>query len=91
VWDTCWSSGPVKLTAVRSPIMPAGIIAGAAFSGPSLLESVLNCRLPFPKGAPFCRRGRYATGSWPYLMHRHHHIGRALCSYMKVIGFGPGI
>jgi hypothetical protein len=35
------SSGAAKITAARSPIMPVGMIAGASFSGPSLLESVL--------------------------------------------------
>src|SRR5712664_1750323 len=39
------SSGAAKITAARSPIMPAGMIAGAPFSGPSLLESVLKRRL----------------------------------------------
>jgi hypothetical protein len=34
------SSGAAKITAARSPIMPAGMIAGTSFSGPSLLESV---------------------------------------------------
>jgi hypothetical protein len=39
------SSGAAKITAERSPIMPAGMIAGTSFSGPSLLESVIKCRL----------------------------------------------
>src|SRR5882724_11841211 len=38
------SSGAAKITEARSPIMPAPTIAGAPFSGPSLLESVLKRR-----------------------------------------------
>jgi hypothetical protein len=38
------SSGAAKITEAL-PIIPAGIIAGAPFSGPSLLESVLNRKL----------------------------------------------
>ena len=39
------SAGAAKITAARSPIIPAGIIAGAPFSGPFSLESVMNRRL----------------------------------------------
>jgi hypothetical protein len=39
------SSGDAKITAARSPIMPARKIAGAPFAGPSSLESVLKRRL----------------------------------------------
>jgi hypothetical protein len=39
------SSGAAKITAARSPIMPAGMIAGTSFCGPSLLESVIKRRL----------------------------------------------
>ena len=38
------SSGAAKITAARSPIMPAGMIAGTSLSGPSLLESVMKRR-----------------------------------------------
>src|SRR5258705_5835149 len=39
------SSGAAKITDALSPIIPAGMIAGAPFSGPPWLESVLNRRL----------------------------------------------
>jgi hypothetical protein len=39
------SAGAAKITAARSPIIPAGMIAGAPLSGPSLLESVMNRKL----------------------------------------------
>ena len=39
------SSGAEKITAARSPIIPVGTIAGASFSGPSSLVSVLKRRL----------------------------------------------
>src|SRR5207248_3056174 len=39
------SSGAAKITSARSPIIPAGVIAGVPFSGPSLPESVLRRRL----------------------------------------------
>ena len=34
-----------KITATQSPIIPAGMIAGASFSGPPLLVSVMKRRL----------------------------------------------
>lgn len=36
------SSGAAKITAALSPIIPAGMIAGAPFSGPFSLESVMK-------------------------------------------------
>src|SRR5258708_38190537 len=39
------SSGVAKITAARSPNMPAGMIAGAPLSGPSLPESGMKRRL----------------------------------------------
>src|SRR5258708_17482952 len=39
------SSGVAKITAARSPNMPAGMIAGAPLTGPSLPESVMKRRL----------------------------------------------
>jgi hypothetical protein len=36
------SSGTAKITEALSPIIPAGVIAGAPFSGPCWLGSVLN-------------------------------------------------
>jgi len=39
------SSGEEKIAAARSPSIPAGMIAGAPLSGPSLLESVIERKL----------------------------------------------
>ncbi len=47
------SSGAAKITAALSPIIAAGIIAGAPFSGPSLPESVMNRRLRSQKARTF--------------------------------------
>jgi hypothetical protein len=38
------SSGAAKITAARSVSMPAGMIAGAPFAGPSWLEPVMKRR-----------------------------------------------
>src|SRR6266850_3305940 len=56
------SSGAAKITAARSPIMPAGMIAGAPFSGPSLLESVTKRRFALPKSACLIVGGSHALG-----------------------------
>ncbi len=47
------SSGAAKITEALSPIIPAGMIAGAPFSGPSWLESVLKRRLRSQKARVF--------------------------------------
>jgi len=47
------SSGAAKITATRSPSLPAGMMAGAPFAGPSWLESVMKRRLQHRrKGRP---------------------------------------
>ena len=43
------SSGSAKITKARSPIMPAGMIAGALLSGLSSLESVLKREIALPR------------------------------------------
>src|SRR3981081_3646636 len=44
------SSGAAKITAARSPRLPAGMLAGAPFAGPSWLESVMKRRLRSQNG-----------------------------------------
>jgi hypothetical protein len=47
------SSGDAKMTSARSPIIPAGTMAGAPFCGPSSLTSVLKRKVRSQKIANF--------------------------------------
>ena len=47
------SSGLAKITSARSPIIPAGTMAGAPFCGPSSLTSVLKRKLRSQKSRVF--------------------------------------
>ena len=55
------SSGAAKITEALSPIIPAGVIAGAPFSGLSA-EVGLEPKVAFPEGACLSVRSRHAIG-----------------------------